>query len=658
MKNALIPPIITLFCAGLLACSAPDTGELNSDPSLDLSFDSVSEPVLFVSNDRREAGALTATELKWADATGALMPSAGLNCLPDGSCQLPTRPWTSLTADNSQPLCSTQPGYNQAKANGRCSAFLVSDTVAVTAGHCFNAEFTCANMKLAFGIYANSSGTNAPTSLPQGNVYGCAEILKDSDGSLGDWAVFRLDRPVVGRQPLKVAQGRRPSVGTAVVALGYPQSLPLKLSDNGKVVRSEGSVGETRFATDLDALPGNSGGPILRKDTGEVVGVLTDGPDFEGGEWEQTAAGCFQERTCSAAGCTVPSGIRWTLGTEVQRAAMTANLSMTCNATTECSSGYCKDGLCQMNKYPNTSCESALCKSGSCTLDNVSCLREFDMIGSARSKLDAVAAIFPTSAVTCSGEDCTLTTSTLDSARLNPGYPSRPLCADEPVRGQPKGAGGTAFLVGPNLVATAGHLVPDQQTCDTTRFVFGFAQDYRDTDGPAKVKGADVYRCSSVIQSQSGTNGAANWALLRLDRAVPSSGANSRNPLRLSPVIDTPSVNSFTSVMGYPLGLPLKYHLAGKVMSSGAVTPTEFALNNSIFRGAAGSPVLLNNDVVIGVVTDGPESSDYFTDVTSSGGLCMRLRRCDLASGCSAQKPFGIANSIKGLREAVATSAP
>ena len=49
-----------------------------------------------------------------------------------------------------------------------------------------------------------------------------------------------------------------------------------------------------------------------------------------------------------------------------------------------------------------------------------------------------------------------------------------PLCRSERFREQPAPGYCSAFLVAPDLVATAGHCINQRYTCDDIRFVFGY----------------------------------------------------------------------------------------------------------------------------------------------------------------------------------------
>jgi hypothetical protein len=103
------------------------------------------------------------------------------------------------------------------------------------------------------------------------------------------------------------------------------------------------------------------------------------------------------------------------------------------------------------------------------------------------------------------------------------------LCPTEPFRGQPNPGFCSGFLVGPDLVATAGHCITGEGQCGETFFVFGF-QMISSTTPVLTVPASDVYRCAGVEgRVFSGATG-EDWSLVRLDRPV--EGRDPLNPTR------------------------------------------------------------------------------------------------------------------------------
>lgn len=154
------------------------------------------------------------------------------------------------------------------------------------------------------------------------------------------------------------------------------------------------------------------------------------------------------------------------------------------------------------------------------------------------------------------------------------------LCSTEPFRTQPTTAFCSGVLVGPDLVATAGHCI-DAASCSTTAFVFGFRMDSA-TTVRANVPASDVYGCASVVSRvETSTN---DYAIVRLNRAV-----TGRSPvvLRRSGAIAT---GTPLIVAGHPAGIPLKVAANATVRS--ASQADYFEANLDTYGGNSGSPVI------------------------------------------------------------------
>ncbi len=192
------------------------------------------------------------------------------------------------------------------------------------------------------------------------------------------------------------------------------------------------------------------------------------------------------------------------------------------------------------------------------------------------------------------------------------------LCADEPFRTQPNPAFCTAFLVAPNLVATAGHCLRTATDCSTTTFVFG----YHMTDAStvrSVVPAGDVYRCSAIVSRQETTTN--DWGLIRLDRNVTG---HAPLAIRRSGAI---AAGTAVAVAGHPAGLPLKYAGGATVRSNSA--GAYFESNLDTYGGNSGSPVIdANTGTVEGVLVRG--NTDFVYD---SARRCYVSNRC-ADTGC------------------------
>lgn len=197
------------------------------------------------------------------------------------------------------------------------------------------------------------------------------------------------------------------------------------------------------------------------------------------------------------------------------------------------------------------------------------------------------------------------------------------LCEGEPFANQPTGPYGSAFLVAPNIIATAAHCVDGVRDPSKIRVVF----DYEMTPGGARVEFTrqQVFRIRRVAAKRF-VAGREDWALLELD------GDPARQWLPLRPggrVNDDARVY----VVGHPLGLPKKYAGDARIVNNSG--DMQFVTNLDTFGGNSGSPVFdAVTDVVEGILVGG--KADFYTtadgcrratsfSVTEGGEVCCRV---------------------------------
>ncbi len=171
-------------------------------------------------------------------------------------------------------LCKDVRFWEQ-QALADCSGFLVAPDVLVTAGHCITSQEDCDGYQWVFD-YKLSLGEITPATLRPENVYSCQSIINRSGGFLkNDYAVIKLDR-ASDREPLKLLPvGESVNKNDSLVMIGFPNGIPMKVTDGGKVL----SQRQRKFSTNLDAFGGNSGSPVISAETGLVVGILDSGED-------------------------------------------------------------------------------------------------------------------------------------------------------------------------------------------------------------------------------------------------------------------------------------------------------------------------------------------------------------------------------------------
>jgi hypothetical protein len=159
------------------------------------------------------------------------------------------------------------------------------------------------------------------------------------------------------------------------------------------------------------------------------------------------------------------------------------------------------------------------------------------------------------------------------------------LCSKESYFDQQVPSVCTAFVVAPDVIATAGHCLP---LLGSSRIVFGFRNEMHSgqVQIPALIPLSQVYRSGQVLAQKYDPAG-ADYALVRVDR--PMTG---HLPLKLHTDGDI-ARGTFVYVLGHPSGLPEK--LADGAIVNDVVPNGYFISNLDTFGGNSGSPVFNHN---------------------------------------------------------------
>lgn len=191
------------------------------------------------------------------------------------------------------------------------------------------------------------------------------------------------------------------------------------------------------------------------------------------------------------------------------------------------------------------------------------------------------------------------------------------ICADDRFADQPNPGSCSGFLVGPDLIVTAGHCTRSQSACEGNAWVFGFAVDQATQTAGVNIPAENVYRCKELVNQKLNTFEGTDHALIRLDRVVTSAA-----PLkfRASGKIED---NTEIVVIGHPMGLPTKVSDGANVRKN--VHPHFFVANLDTFGGNSGSAVFNTTDLTVeGILVRG--ETDYKYNVVKG---CQEVFVCD-----------------------------
>lgn len=172
-------------------------------------------------------------------------------------------------------------------ALANCTGFLIAPDIMVTAGHCVE---TLADAQQYYWVFDYTTDLKFSTAdhsidIKPSNVYEVSQVYDAilDDELDKDYAVLKLSKKSE-RAPYRFRTSGKVSNYTNVNTIGSPTGLPLKFSGNAKVVDNSP---ENWFKTDIDAFPGNSGGPVFDQN-GFLEGILVRGAiqyDYSRGEY-------------------------------------------------------------------------------------------------------------------------------------------------------------------------------------------------------------------------------------------------------------------------------------------------------------------------------------------------------------------------------------
>ncbi|MAX65393.1 MAG: ankyrin repeat domain-containing protein [Bacteriovoracaceae bacterium] len=180
------------------------------------------------------------------------------------------------------------------------------------------------------------------------------------------------------------------------------------------------------------------------------------------------------------------------------------------------------------------------------------------------------------------------------------------LCEQERFKDQSSAVICSGFLIGPDLLVTAGHCIKTQARCDAVSWVFDYKIQAKTGKADILIPSKNVYKCKKLIESKLTGSGQykQDYSVVQLDRVV-----EGREPLKYRLQGDSKVANGTELlVIGHPSGLPQKVTLNGKIFNNSS--NHFFRTNLDTFGGNSGSAVFnRQTGVVEGILVRG--SKDY-----------------------------------------------
>lgn len=190
----------------------------------------------------------------------------------------------------------------------------------------------------------------------------------------------------------------------------------------------------------------------------------------------------------------------------------------------------------------------------------------------------------------------------------------RGICPTERFANQITTAVCSGFLVGKDLLVTAGHCITSQTDCNAFSWVFDYKSDSESLTS-LEVSAESVYKCKKIVSRKLSSFNKNDYALIKLEREV-----TDRTPLKYRKWGKV-KVGTELVVIGHPTGLPTKVAAGGIVRSRKS---KYFVTNLDTFGGNSGSAVFnAKTGLVEGILVRG--ESDY---VRNSSLGCDVVKHC------------------------------
>ncbi len=180
-----------------------------------------------------------------------------------------------------------------------------------------------------------------------------------------------------------------------------------------------------------------------------------------------------------------------------------------------------------------------------------------------------------------------------------------PPCEGEPFGDQPTAAYCTGFMVGTDLIVTAGHCY-NTNSIENTRFIFGFWM-VDETTPRLDFHADEVYQGVEVVSFSP--SGEYDHSVVRVDRPIRAPGARPFIIRREGDIMP----GEFIGVIGHPSGLPMKLAFGNTYVRSSDRTGF-FVANLDTYGGNSGSPIInADTGILEGILVRGE------TDFVNSG---------------------------------------
>jgi ankyrin repeat protein/V8-like Glu-specific endopeptidase len=189
-------------------------------------------------------------------------------------------------------------------------------------------------------------------------------------------------------------------------------------------------------------------------------------------------------------------------------------------------------------------------------------------------------------------------------------------CPGEPFAGSMLAPTCSGFLVGPDLLVTAGHCVKHADSCAKKKWVLDFREDLRSANNTVILDQDKVFHCKEILlQKFSGVDYEDDdFAIIRLDRRV------DRVPLKFRTERKIPDWSE-TAIIGHPIGLPQIITPFARIVRNQNIK--RFYIDGDAFGGNSGGAVIdMDRGIVEGILVTNIRGKDFVVDKENK---CLRM---------------------------------
>ncbi len=237
------------------------------------------------------------------------------------------------------------------------------------------------------------------------------------------------------------------------------------------------------------------------------------------------------------------------------------------------------------------------------------------------------AALIPNELLIQKGQNFLLTGKTLRETGV---------CAKERFASQLTSADCSGFLIGADILATAGHCVQELNDCKINYWVFDYANITKEQSSFSFSKD-QIYHCTEILAHSFGAQDKSDFSIVKLDRPV-----TNRAPL-LYRTNGKLTNEDILAVIGHPSGVPTKITTPVEIRDNS--NTIYFTTDSDTFTGNSGGAVInIKSGLVEGILIRG--DIDY---VQFQGESC-RVTKVNAANSGRGEDVMRI-NSIPYLRK-------